>query len=396
MKISILATIVMCVVVDPLSAQEANKPDSANEQSNSAEFSGFEPVNEDSKNMTRTSLPSAEGWKTKIPYARMALNSVYAGVAISEPEYFNWCTSPLEVDGKIHLFHCRWPDWMSSWKSTAEIVRYIGDSPEGPFKFAGKVLTNDDLAGTGYISPVNPRLEKVDGKFVVFYTVRPKGAPSSAQRIGMIISDKIEGPWRLVGEKGIVLSPSDDPDHFTYNSKVGVDNPAFIKVGNKYHLYFKFKDGTKTWGGYGVAISDKLEGPYTIAQRCTDNISYLEDAQAFEWNGKYYLLTDDNLGGNCGIFGAQVLWKSDDGLTFKRKDAVISSGTIFDYWDGSQQDRIELMEKEPFTRHECGKFERPAFLFQNGRPTYFYAIGDVNIHAGKTPEVYMLRIKDSE
>lgn len=41
-----------------------------------------------------------------------------------------------------------------------------------------------------------------------------------------------------------------------------------------------------------------------------------------------------------------------------------------------------------------GKFECPAFLFQHGRPTYFYGVGDLNIHGDKTPEVYVLRIDD--
>ena len=64
----------------------------------------------------------------------------------------------------------------------------------------------------------------------------------------------------------------------------------------------------------------------------TDNISYIEDAQAFTMNDKYYLLTTDNFGKNTGAYGNIILWKSDDGLQFKLKDAKIAMGTLFDYW----------------------------------------------------------------
>jgi hypothetical protein len=61
-------------------------------------------------------------------------------------------------------------------------------------------------------------------------------------------------------------------------------------------------------------------------------------------------------------------------------DAVISSGTAFDYWGGSDADRKALMAKKRYSHNPSGKFERPAFLIQNGKPTYFYGVGDVNIN----------------
>lgn len=363
---------------------------------NQSAFNGFDPVNENSQNMARTSLPSAMGKATLMPYARIALNSKFVGVALSDPKYFHWCTSPLEVDGKIHLFNARWKKCMDNWKFSSEIAHYVSDQPEGPFSFVGTVLSNKLLKHVGYASPHNPRVEKVDGKFIILFTVRPPNSPKAqTQQIGMAVADTIYGPWKLVGKDGIVLSPSKEQGAMTYQSKVGVSNSAFIKVGTKYHIYFKYKDKTAPMGSYGVAVSDHLEGPYVITQRCMDNLSRIEDAQAFEWNGCYYLLTDDNHGKNGGIAGAQVLWKSTDGLNFKRKDAVISSGRIFDYRSCSELEKKKLVEKEPFIRHPSGKFERPAFLFQDGKPTYFYGVSNVNINGGKTPEVYVLRLIDN-
>ena len=375
---------------NPLEGRAVDKPG----ETKPTGFSGFAPVDEKSEDLRRTWLPSSAGKPTAAPYARMALNAEYVGVALSDPKYFYWCTSPLEVDGKVHLVAARWTQDMEAWTVCAELVHFVADRPDGPFRYVGKILDNADLKDTRSISPVNPRLEKVDGKFVVFYTAQTKGGTIRGQHIGLIIADTIEGPWRRAGKDGIVLSASDDPTNFSHNSQIGVDNPAFIKIGKRYHLYFKFKDSSPTWGGYGVAVADSLEGPYVIRQRCTDNVSYIEDAQAFALDGRYYLLTDDNLGGNTGIFGAQILWASNDGLTFRRRDAVIATGTIFDYWAGTDEDRRTLMSQRPFVRHPSGKFERPALLMQNGRPTYFYAVGDVNIHGGPTPEVYLLRIND--
>ena len=50
----------------------------------------------------------------------------------------------------------------------------------------------------------------------------------------MMIADRLEGPWRFAGDNGgIMVDPSDDPAHWTYNAAIGADNPAFLKIGKK-------------------------------------------------------------------------------------------------------------------------------------------------------------------
>ena len=353
----------------------------------------FESVTNETRGLRRTSLKTVNTEKLLRPYTRMALNSTLVGPVIAEEKYFNWCTSPLEVDGKIHLFHCRWPNNSQTWFTKGEIVHYVSDNPEGPFKFVGKVLTNANFEKYGYLSPVNPRLEKVDGKFMLLFTLQTKGTRAEGQKIGMALADDINGPWELVGKDSIVLHATPKtPGAFTYGSLIGVNNPAFLKVGSKYHIYFKYKNKKKT--GYAVAVADKLTGPYKVLGAVTENISYIEDAQAFSRNGKHYLLTCDNHGSNTGHYGAIILWESKDGLDFKRADSKIAFGTLFDYWKGNAEDRKKLLASGTFVYNKSAKFERPAILFLKGKPAYFYGISCVNLEGGKRSSVYALKINE--
>jgi hypothetical protein len=68
----------------------------------------------------------------------------YTGIAIEEPGYTVWGTSPIAgEDGKIHLFAARWPAELKvdpGWRSHSEIAHYVGSSPEGPFHFSDIAL----------------------------------------------------------------------------------------------------------------------------------------------------------------------------------------------------------------------------------------------------------------
>lgn len=371
-----------------------------NAQSHREPFHGFEPVNKDSRNLKRTSLPSAQGKETLIPYARMALNLEYVGVALTDSNYNCWGACPIEVDGKIHLIVGRWPGEYGNWRgNNSDIAHYVSDNPEGPFKFAGILLNTEDLKNSGFVSPHTPRVKMVDGKFVIVFTAHhPKAIKSETQTIFMAVSESINGPWKLVGDNGIVVRRSTIEGTPTFGSKLGVCSPAFLKVGDKYCIYFIHNDATTATinrsGTFALAIADKLEGPYIIKGPCIDNISYHEDEQAFEWNGRYYLLLNDNFGGHCGIPGAQLLWKSDNGLFFKRENVVIASGPFFDYWEGNDQIGKETKENNKSTGRQLGKFERPSILIQNGIPAYFYGVSHVNINGGKKPVIYVFRIND--
>lgn len=350
--------------------------------------------------VARTSLPSGENSELKLPYAPMALSAEFVGPVIDDSTHYVWCFSPLATpDGKIHAMVSQWPvdEGMDGWYGpNAEIAHYVSDSPEGPFTYVSTVLKTDRFADPSTMAgPHNPRLEYVDGKYVLLYICQnPTGG--TGQRIGMMVADSVDGPWRFAGDNdGIMVETSKDPTHWTYGSEksIGTDNPAFLKIGDKYYIYFKSGTPNHMDAKYGYAVSSSLEGPYTMCDApVTDNASYLEDAQAFEMDGKYYLLTTDNLGGNTGGFGYLMLWESTDGLKFNLSDACIALGTMFDYW-GTPADRDALFATPGlFVRCYSGKMERPAILKIDGVPAYLYGAGDVNIKGRSMSEPYCYKI----
>lgn len=343
-------------------------------------------------------LPSSKGKEPKLPYANMALSAKFIGTALSDPDWYNWCVSPIQgKDGKIHIFGSRWPaaEGMEGWTGeNAEIAHFVADRPEGPFKYVNTIMKTAMFPDPATMAgPHNPRIEYIDGKYILLYICQnPAGI--TGQRSGMMIADRLEGPWRFAGKNGgIMVEPSQDPNHWTYKAAIGADNPAFLKIGKKYYIYYKCGTPEHMKAKYGYAVSDHLEGPYVLCdQPITDNVSYLEDAQAFSYKKKHYLITTDNLGGNTGVYGDIMLWESKTGLDFKLSDAKIAMGNIFDYW-GTAEDHQKLAQiKDRFIRDETGKLERPAILFMNGKPAYFYSTADVNINGGKVSESYVFKI----
>ena len=349
-------------------------------------------------------LKSAKGQELKLPYSHIALTAQLIGPAVEEEDWFNWCVSPIMgKDKKVHVFSSRWPkaDGMEGWsEKDAEIAHFVADRPEGPFRYVCSVLHSEMLSDPSTMAaPHNPRLEYVDGKYVLLYICQNPSKPGQ-MRIGMMTADDLNGPWSFAGnDNGIMLDPSTDPSHWTHNAFIGVCNPAFLKIKNKYYIYFSCitQPHAKASHSYGYAVAEKLEGPYTLCDApITDNIAYIEDAQAFSTDGKYYLLTTDNFGKNTGIFGNLILWESKDGLQFKLKDAQIAMGTLFDYW-GTENEQKELL-KTPnlFIRSTSGKMERPAILQVNGKPAYLYAVGDVNLEGGSVSKSYVFKIERND
>lgn len=346
-------------------------------------------------------LKSAEGKVLNLPYSQMALTAKLIGPAVEEKDWFNWCVSPMiGKDKKVHIFSSRWPkaDGMEGWsENDAEIAHFVADRPEGPFRYLNSVLKSDMFVDRStMLGPHNPRLEYVDGKYVLLYICQNPSKPGQ-MRIGMMTADELDGPWCFAGkENGILLDASCDPSHWTYNAKIGVCNPAFLKIKEKYYIYFSCITQPHALANhsYGYAVADKLEGPYQLCDSpVTDNISYIEDAQAFSVGDKYYLLTTDNFGKNTGVFGNLILWQSKNGVQFKLKDAKIAMGTLFDYW-GSKSDQEKLM-KTPglFVRSTSGKLERPAILQIDGTPAYLYAVGDVNLEGGTVSKSYVFKVE---
>lgn len=308
----------------------------------------------------------------------------YVGIAVEEPDYHVWGSSPvIGPEGKTHLFVARWPlsSTFNGWLTHSEIARYQADHPEGPFEFQEVIVKGSGQKGDwDFGAPHNPNVQKVGDRYVLTYIANAGGSKwqrVASQRIGMMVADHLEGPWEQVGDNGLILSPPEDPSIWSYQSTVGVNNPALLEhPDGRFFLYYKaMRKGDVR--RMGVAIADQLEGPYHFsAESLTSNETTIEDGYAFYENGEVKLLTTHN------DVGTGYLWASDDGIHFS--EPIQGYDAMSHYLDQA------LLKKAKVVRGR--KFERPQVLLQNGQPTHLYVASGANLNGGQGSYSCVLRI----
>ena len=311
----------------------------------------------------------------------------YVGIAVEEPGYHVWGSSPvIGPEGKTHLFVSRWPvkDKFGAWMTHCEIARYVSNSPEGPFVFQEVIAKGTGQSTWDHQSPHNPNVQKVGDQYVLLHIANAGGARNTlaaSQRIGMMIADRPQGPWKKVGENGLILAPPTDPEIWSYGSVVGVNNPSLLThPDGRFCLYYKaMRKGDVR--RMGVAVADQVEGPYVFHKDyLTSNNTEIEDEYAFVENGKIYLITTHNKA------GAGYLWESEDGLHFG--EPILGFDRIETYVPAST-----LKGAKTF---RGGKFERPQVLLQNGVPTHLYVASGMNLTGGEGTHSCVLRICETE
>ena len=77
---------------------------------------------------------------------------------------------------------------MEGWYGrNAEIAHFVAERPEGPFTYVGKVMTTDMFPDPKTMSaPHNPRLEYVDGKYILLYKIYEAQDISLEERIAVL------------------------------------------------------------------------------------------------------------------------------------------------------------------------------------------------------------------
>ncbi|MGC4013457.1 MAG: glycoside hydrolase family protein [Luteolibacter sp.] len=313
------------------------------------------------------------------------------GFVMKEPGYHVWCNSPMiGPDGRCHLFVSRWPitAGFDAWHTRCEIARYEAPAPEGPWTFKEVLLTGNKQSGDGWPanSPHNPSVVKLkEGRYALTFIGNSGGNPGAFpadQKIGMMLADKPDGPWKLVGTDGLVLSPPADPAIWCHDSAVGVNNPALLESGGKFLLYYKaMRPGKGEVRRMSVAIADKVEGPYVFQPLpLTENKQGIEDGYAFRMDGRIHLITTDSHTGGGWI------WSSDDGLKFdpEPKRAYDNMRTM--------KTKEEIAAMKPI--YGPCSFQRPQLLLDptTGVPTYLFTASGTNPKddAGSRPFVFKI------
>ena len=197
----------------------------------------------------------------------------------------------------------------------------------------------------------------------------------------MVVADDLNDDWKpAVGAEpdGTMLRQATDPSGWNFSANKGVVNPSLIKHNGKYMLYcksvvFPTPEAKKRKYVYGVAVSDRLEGPYQYHSKpVTPGNMTLEDAYAFSMDGSVYMLSRD-FGGSKGNRGGGLLWKSKDGFVFNGKDTTRAYEDLAHYV-GEES----LRDANLFRGKHGGHLERAQVLFLDDQPAYLYLATGVN------------------
>ncbi|GAB3905097.1 hypothetical protein GCM10028826_06960 [Mucilaginibacter boryungensis] len=313
------------------------------------------------------------------------------GRALEMDGYYVWCNSPIEgPDGKIHVFFSRWvaSKKMGGWINGSEICHAIADTPESEFKFIDVILAP---RGPGYWDATtchNPSIKYVDGKYCLFFMGNNNGK-TNTKRIGLATAPSLDGPWTRPDAPLLLPGPEGAwDDHCT-------TNPAFVKHPNgQYWLFYKswntkeYETGTdplvKGNRKYGLAIADKLEGPYVkyegnpvIDYSGKGHNAQLEDAFVWLDKGKFKMLARD-----MGVYNHQ------DGLYIESKTGKKWNEPEIAYFNADHYGIVQ--PPPPKYLNKYGRFERPQLLFQKGKPTYMFTTSQGGKYMTASPFIFKI------
>jgi len=282
---------------------------------------------------------------------------------ILELEGWNvWCCSPIyDEKGMVHVFFSRWPGTHDNWLINSEIAHAVADKPEGPYRVIGTVLKGRGKGFWDANTIHNPTVQKVGNKYVMFYLgnnvdlAKEKNISHAAtQRIGLAIADSLNGEWIRVSDKNPILDISPNPKDW---DGYLTTNPALLQnTDGKFWLYYKSWDfNNDKMRKMGLAIADKIEGPY-IKYEDNPILSFssikaqVEDAYVFQYRKKYYMVMRD-----MGVIHPHV------GLIVESKDGIHWSAPMLGYGETSF-----------YFGGKIERFERPQILMKDGKPEYLF------------------------
>ncbi|CAN5775358.1 hypothetical protein BH11BAC3_BH11BAC3_35840 [soil metagenome] len=303
--------------------------------------------------------------------------------------YYVWCNSPIiDDEGTVHLFFSRWDakKGMGGWIKGCEIAHAVSKSPEGPFKVINTILA----PRPGYWDATtchNPLIKKVDDKYCLFFMGNSNGK-TNTKRIGLAFADSLYGPWQRPDQPLLEAGEAGAwDDHCT-------TNPAFIKHDNgQYWLYYKswnthdYETSTdpaiKGNRKYGLAISDKLAGPYikyagnpVIDFSPKGNNKQFEDAFVWKEKHKFKMIARD-MGFYNHTYG--IIMESKDGIKWKEPKIA--------YYGAEKY--ITQPAPPPYLK-KYGRFERPQLLFINNKPAYLFTTSQGGKHMTSSPFIFKI------
>lgn len=339
-------------------------------------FNNWEPKNEQYK-IQGYSRPLQKKNQRILTAENLHDRLISKGFVLQEDDYHIWCNAPVYApDGTVHLYVARWPihrHFSPGWYRDCEIAHYKADKPEGPYTYVRTILKGNGKEGSWRRNaPHNVSIAPLpDGRYAMVFIANGnihrktvngvKGFPAS-QKIGMMIANDLDGQWKLVGDDGLVLDIPTDPNVWSSNSVVGVNNPTLLPTPEgRFLLYYKaMKEGDIR--RMGVAVADKVEGPYRFEKEpLSRNKGTIEDGFAFWLNNEICLLVTDCHGEGRG---GGIIYRSKDGIHFD-SEPVRAYEAIDHYMPRWQN---------PAPGWWPWVLQRPALLIdKEGAPTHLFA-----------------------
>jgi hypothetical protein len=285
----------------------------------------------------------------------------FCGIALRDDSYHFWGASPIwGPDNKVHLFASRWPvdkgkkaNGFWGLLDKCELAHYIADQPEGPFVFSDVALRGQGAGHWDACNAHNPDIKKVGDSYVLSYTSL-SSAEERDYQIGMAVSKNLNGPWKRIGEDGLVLKRK--------GAGQKVTNPYLVVApSGKLHLYYRANAFVTM-----VATADELGGPYTLHPKIVAG----EDPCVFIENGKFYLLNH-----RPGVADYSPIYESDDGLGFGNEKIGFPP---LSYYCGTKSE-----DGKPFPSYFAHfRGDMPKILLKDGKPTYIYLACGANTEGG--------------
>ena len=285
--------------------------------------------------------------------------------------YYVWCQAPIfGPDGRVHVFFSRWPaaKGMGGWINSSEIAHAVAPKPEGPYEVTGVVLAPRGAPHWDATTCHNPHIQKVGDRYALFYMGNRNGR-TDTKRVGLALSASLDGPWTRSESPLLEPGPAGAwDDHCT-------TNPSLLQhPGGEFWLYYKSWNTAEYEAGrppvrgnrkYGLAVADKLEGPYRrhphnplIDFSGRGENRQCEDAYIWRQGDRYRAVMRD-----MGVFSHEA------GLYLESHDGIAWSEPTIAY-----EPLKAYANDPPPPRHlnRFGRLERPQLLMRDGRPAYLY------------------------
>lgn len=334
-----------------------------------------------------------------------SLNPVDSTNLFIRNDYYIWCGSVIEDNGKYHMLYSRWPhgkreltdslnyifNGFRGWCKYSEIAYAVSDKLTGPYHPVKTILKGDgDAKKWNRYTMHNPQIRKFGNYFYLYFisnsydsTLFAKSIAdrewkhwlqyNATQKIGVV---KFKSFDDLINGKFTLSPPLMQPDNVrTFEVAT---NPTVTERKGKYFMLFKSRKPNVGNMTFWMATSNRPDGPFTIASEVFDEADmacedpclwYDKKRKRFYAAVKYY----SNSKKLVPQFGALALITSTDGLHWEAAAHPLIS-------------RREIVVKQK--KIELAHLERP-FVVTNkkGQPIALFAAASVKEPTGDSVRV---------